>query len=266
MMSFQPRNVVSQHGEDGILEDVFALLGVDRGTCVEFGAWDGRTYSNTYNLIVNHEWSGVLIEAKTDRFDALREVYRNRPDVVTINRIVGFDSPDLLDEILRTRSLPKDFDLLAIDIDGCDYYVWEAVKFFEPKVVVIEFNPSMSNRTWFLQARDLRVNHGSSLLAINSLALAKGYELIATTTCNAIYVRRDLFFSKLGGGDNSLDKLHSDISYQTHIIQLYDGTLMLVGCDRLIWHDPPVKIEVQQVLPESLRVFPDALVVQSKGD
>jgi len=247
----------SQHGEDRILASIFARLGVDRGTCVEFGAWDGIKHSNTRDLILSG-WAGVMIEANPERFKDLQETYRDRPEVLKLNRIVGFDSPDTLDEILAGIDFFADFDLLSIDIDGNDYHVWDAVKQCMPKVVVIEFNPTMPNEVGFVQVRDMSVNHGSSLLALNELAARKGYSLAAATECNAVFVRNDLF-PVLGITDNSLAVLHPGNLYHTYILQMYDGTLALHGFNRLLWHDAPVRIEVTQPLSREQRRFNDAL-------
>jgi hypothetical protein len=43
-------NVTSQSGEDGILREVFARIGLKSRWCVEFGAWDGKKFSNTFDL------------------------------------------------------------------------------------------------------------------------------------------------------------------------------------------------------------------------
>jgi hypothetical protein len=253
------QHVTSQHGEDGILEAIFTRLGVVRGSCVEFGAWDGELHSNTYNLIVNRAWSAVLIEANPERFQALKHTSRDWSNVTAVNRIVGFDSPDTLDEILKSTWMPLDFDLLSIDIDGNDYHVFEALRVFTPRVVVIEFNPTIPNEWTYIQPRDMKVNKGSSLRAIVDLARRKGYEFVATTICNAIFVRADLF-PKMEIQDNSVEALHKDTSHQTHIVQHYDGTVGLIGVNCLLWHTPSLKIELPQVLPQHLRVFPDALV------
>lgn len=255
-------DVTSQHGEDGIIAAIFRLLGITTGQCVEFGAWDGKMHSNTHRLISECGWGGVLIEANPERFKELLATYAGRSDVAKLRRIVGFDAPDTLDEILKETPLPLDFDLLSIDIDGNDYHVFAAMQVYEPKVVIIEFNPTIPNEWSYIQPRDMKVNKGSSLRAVVDLAKAKEYELVATTACNAVLVRADLI-NLNALGDNSIEALHKDTSLQTHIVQHYDGTLALIGVGGLIWHTPTVKIELPQVLPEHLRLFPDAL---NKGD
>lgn len=56
-------NVTSQFGEDGIIQRIFEIIPPSHKYCVEFGAWDGKYFSNCYNLIVNKGWSGAFIEA-----------------------------------------------------------------------------------------------------------------------------------------------------------------------------------------------------------
>lgn len=257
-------NVTSQCGEDGILEAIFEVLGVSRGACVEFGAWDGKKHSNTWSLI-SRGWYGVLIEGNRDRYTDLVMNYpaRGGIDLDCMNRVVGFDPPNTLDEILNETSIPLDFDLLSIDIDGNDYHVFAAMKMYRPKVVVIEFNPSIPNDFRFVQARDMRCNQGSSLLALTELARSKDYKLIATTAVNAIYVREELF-PRFEIPDNSLAALHPDVGLQTYIIQLYDGTIMLAGYGDLIWHEG-IRITIPQVLPTHQRKFPDALEKDLEG-
>jgi hypothetical protein len=248
----------SQHGEDGILESIFARLSIERGVCVEFGAWDGKIHSNTYSLISDHGWRGVMIEGDPARYADLCKTFADRSDVTCLDRIVGFDGDERLDAILASTEIAYDFDLLSIDVDGCDYWIFAAMETYRPKVVVIEFNPTIPHRTEFVQARDLRVNHGSSLRAIVNLARRKGYELAAATQVNAIFVKSELF-SKLGITDNSIDKLHVDCFFHTYVVQLYDGTVLLDGPNVLIWRDPKVEVKLPQPLAPGDRKFSDAL-------
>ena len=89
------RNETSQYGEDGILGKVSSMLWAwHRGQCVEFGAWDGKLYSNSYQLISKKRWSGVLIEGSSAKFADLQKTFADRPDVICLNKIVGFESAD----------------------------------------------------------------------------------------------------------------------------------------------------------------------------
>jgi hypothetical protein len=248
-------NDESQFGEDAILRRLFGLLDVGEGWCVEFGAWDGVHLSNTSSLLRRQQWRGVLIEADPARFAELESNMRAYPQVTCLNRMVGFTAIDGLDSILRETEAPADFDLLSIDIDGNDYHVWEAVTGYRPKVVVIEFNPTIPNHVEFVQRRDPSVSHGNSLLSLTRLGERKGYQLAATTTTNGIFVRSDLF-PRTGVSDNSLDALRPSQELHTTLFQLYDGTLVLDGFRYLLWHDMPISAERLQVLPRRLRRFP----------
>ncbi|MEM1102730.1 MAG: hypothetical protein AAGH48_01335, partial [Pseudomonadota bacterium] len=95
------RDVYSQNGEDGILEKLFGIIGVENKWCVEFGAWDGVTLSNTCRLIREFEWSGVLIEGNEGKCRKAVENYSEYKNVHVVNSIVQLDGGDgTIDEIL----------------------------------------------------------------------------------------------------------------------------------------------------------------------
>jgi hypothetical protein len=167
-------NVTSQYGEDGIIEKVLETLGVNDKWCVEFGSWDGKACSNTYNLISEKGYSAVLIEGNRKRYKDLLKTFTCNDKVIMINKFVGFDKENGLDSILKETSIPVDFDLLSIDIDGNDYHVWKAIEDYKPKAVVIEFNPTIHKTVEFVQPPDPRLQQGSSLLSITKLANSKG--------------------------------------------------------------------------------------------
>jgi hypothetical protein len=252
------RDVHSQNGEDGILERIFELLGVDHGWCVEFGAWDGVHLSNTRHLIEHQGWSAVLIEANPEKFGELRENSRPFPKVTCVQRFVTFDPPDHLEGILAQAGVPEDLDLLSIDVDGADFHIWEGLRTYRPKIVVIEINPTMPNHVDFVQARDMSVQHGSSLLAMVGLGQRKGYELAAVTTSNGIFARDDVF-PALGVEDNAIDTLRPGHEHETALLHLFDGTLALAGRTRHPWNGMELRDARVQILPAPLRVYsPDA--------
>jgi hypothetical protein len=218
------KNVYSQGGEDGILVETFRIIGTRSKWCVEFGAWDGQENSNTCNLIKNDAWSAVLIEGDPARHaDILGKTFAGNDRVTALNKMIGFTKgQDTLDDALRETSIPKDFDLLVIDIDGADYHVWETVAEYRPRVVLIEFNPAAPNVVRFIQDRDTKVHHGCSLLAVQELGKAKGYELFATSQNNAFFVVAEEF-GKFKISGNSLDEMRVD--RENHIFPLYDGML-----------------------------------------
>ena len=118
------KNVTSQCGEDGIIAHLANIIGLPNHHCVEFGAWDGKHYSNCYNLIINNSWNGVLIEANNEKYAELVRTYRGYTNAITVNNFVDFEGPNSLDNILIGCQVPRDFGLLSIDIDGNDFYIW----------------------------------------------------------------------------------------------------------------------------------------------
>lgn len=248
-------DITSQSGEDGILQRIFELIPGENRWCCEFGAWDGKKYSNTYQLLANKGWSGVLIEADSKKFRELDKTFGNNRKITFLNKFVNFSGKDTLDEILQQTSIPIDFDLLSIDIDGNDYHVWQSVAYYQPKVVIIEYNQSIPNHVEFVQKADANINHGNSILSITNLGKSKGYELVAVTDLNAIFVKSE-FYNLFNLPDNSLHKLRPIASYVTDIFQLYDGTIVLSGYKKMIWHMLPMKEAKLQMVPYYLRTFP----------
>ncbi|HWF53243.1 MAG TPA: hypothetical protein VG223_01385 [Solirubrobacteraceae bacterium] len=246
-------NVTSDSGEDGVIAHALQVIGARDGWCCEFGAWDGRHASNTWSLIAEHGYRAVLLERDAERFAALRRTHAGRDGVIALQRTVGFDGPDRLGAILATTPIPADFDLLSIDIDGNDYHVWDALDGYYPKVVVVEYNPTIPNEIDFVQARDLHVSQGSSLSALARLGVAKGYRLIHATVVNAIFVNEAyaaLF--ELA----SPAALRADLSQVTWMLQTYDGRLKFAGYDRVRWHGVALDPRRLQLVPRALRAFP----------
>ncbi len=249
-------DIFSQHGEDGIIEKILEIVPEKDKYCVEFGAWDGITMSNTRNLIIHRGYSAVLIEGDSSKYEELKRNYSRNLNVITINRFVGFDEDDNLDQILKDTPVPVDFDFLSIDIDGNDYHVWKAMKEFKPKIVCIEFNHTIPTEVEFVQPADPSVNHGASLLSLVKLGKEKGYELVAVTVANAIFVKKE-FFPLFEIEDNKPEILRTNLEYVTYIFLGYDGTLFLRGHRRSPWHEGLELEETRmQLLPDFLRKYP----------
>lgn len=248
------RNVHSQCGEDGLIEAIIDRLSETDGWCVEFGAWDGVHLSNTRHLIESRGYRAVLIEADPEKCVDLRREYVDHPGVHPVEAFVGFTRADGLDAILPPYDVPDDFDLLSIDIDGNDYHCWAAVSAYRPKIVCIEFNPTIPTEVDFVQPAEGSVRLGASLAALVRLGSTKGYQLAAVTLVNAIFVRDDLF-DALGITDNSPHLLRSDTSLVTYVFSGYDGSLHVTGNGWLPWHSLPMK-RPRNTLPAPLRAFP----------
>lgn len=254
------RNNTSQGGEDGILEKIFSLLGVSNTQepfCVDIGAWDGKHLSNTYSLLLSN-WGGLLIEANEERYLQLAALYAHNNKVTCLSSLVAFSGRSSLPSLLDQYRVQPDFDFLCIDVDGCDYHLWNSLREsnYSPKVVCIEFNPTIANHILFIQEPDMRIHQGCSLLALVELGKAMHYTLVATTTFNAIFVH-NTYMSRLPDVDYSLSALHVS-SMITDMFQTYDGEIKFVGPKKLLWHRTAINVQRMQVLPPKHRVFPFA--------
>lgn len=249
------RNVYSQSGEDGVAEAILTLLPERNNWVVEFGAWDGVHLSNSRYFIKEQGFSGVLIEGSAARFGQLDALYADRPDVHTVNTFVRTSGVDTLDGILARTPIPLDFDYLSIDIDGNDYHVWKSLDHYRPKLVCIEFNPTVPSEVGWVQPDDFSLKHGVGIHTLVELGTSKGYDLAAVTTANAFFVAAELF-PALGIDDNSIGTLRQDTSYVTHVFSGYDGTVFRLGSGELPWHGVPMRFAGRQQLPRYLRKFP----------
>jgi hypothetical protein len=248
-------NIYSQTGEDGVIEKILECLPVKDKWCVEFGAWDGKYLCNVRNLIENKGYSSVLVEASKQKFSELQENYKDYPNVTLFNQFVGFKTDDNLDDILVKTPIPLNFDFLSIDIDGNDYHVWKVVKNYKPKIVCIEFNPTMPIDVEFVQEANPSVSHGSSVSAIVALGKEKGYELISIVGCNAIMVDAQ-YFPVFQISDNSINTLWVDRDAITHLFVGYDGKVFIQGKQSLPWHGVKFKPSDVQLLPSILQKYP----------
>jgi len=222
-------------------------------------------------------WRGVLIEADPKRFAALRALHEPLGNVAVRATVsCAAKSPrSLVALVSKATSKPgvatlgdaanlSALDLLTIDIDGPDYWVWKSAleAGWRARVVVIEFNPTIPHDVVFVQDRDDRVRQGASLAALVELARDHGYRLAETTTYNAVFVLAPLHRVLVDRGlcfdadaAHELDALH-DLTMGTALYQLYDGTLKLAGCKKLLWHRRPLDEAKIQHLAEKDRVYP----------
>ena len=253
------KDIYSQFGEDGILEKIFSKLPKKKEYwSVEFGAWDGKFSSNTCALIEKKKWHGVYIEADTVRFQDLLANHGDNSRVHCINAFIELEGKSKLDNLLKTvKELPIEFDLISLDIDSCEYYVWESLKQYTPSVVVIEFNPTIPPDYPYVQPKSFDIHDEHSLGSVVELGKKKGYELVSVTDNNAIFVRKE-YFRFFDIADNSPSTMFAPFAklYLTNLWQGADGTLHLIGCNKLLWHNIMITENKIQVLPKYLRFFP----------
>ncbi|KKM94166.1 hypothetical protein LCGC14_1201100 [marine sediment metagenome] len=175
-------NYTSQFGEDGLIAAALELVGVEHKWCFEVGAADGLFFSNT-KVLRDAGWWAVLVEKDSFHFDKLKRWESGK--VHTRHETVGPAVP--IDGILWQHDVPEDLELVVIDIDGQDYYVWGAMTLYRPRLVLIEFAPNCSQD--FLPLPGAEGQAG--LQPILALGREKGYVTLAKTYCNVLFAAEE---------------------------------------------------------------------------
>ena len=231
--------------------------------CVELGAWDGEHLSNTCNLIRNHDYRAVLIEGDATRFDLLRQTFPDE-NILKICRFVRACGEDSLDNILSTTPIPRNFDFLSVDIDGNDYHILSRLNGYRPKVVCVEFNPTIPNAVDYFQENDFYLKRGSSARAFYRLGGEIGYDVVAATDCNVILVEKSLSQFVLDRLPELTD-LNPRGNDATYIFVGFDGSL--ISNKRYLdfkWHRTRISLNDIQPIPKAIRVYPgDYTPIQS---
>lgn len=200
-------NKYSQNGEDGIINELCARMGLVPKWVCEFGAWDGKFLSNTFQFI-EQGTNAVLIEGDPVKYTALQKTAKEYPNIIPLCAMISHkNTSQMLDTLLSKTQIPTDFDILSIDIDGEDYHIWESLQLYNPKIVIIEINSLIHpDNTEYIHSSSCL---GSGFGATLALGTRKGYTFVCHTG-NMIFIRSDLF-----------DKLN--ISY-TNPIENFDAS------------------------------------------
>ena len=251
-------NVYSHNGEDGVLGTILQRLPKANKWAVEFGAWDGKWASNTSHLLETQGWNVLYIECDKKKFAELKANHGHRKEAHLVCEFIDFQGPNTLDEIFkRTPGFPVDPDLVSMDIDGCEYHLWQSLNEYKPKVIITEYNATIPLDHEYIQPKDFSVHHSSSIKAFIELAKKKGYTLISILDYNGIFVRNDVL-PYLGFSPATPEELIQPFveKYQTRLWQSQDGRIHIIGCDRLLWHNVAINPDKIQVLPKFLQINP----------
>jgi hypothetical protein len=190
--------VYSQHDEDGIIQEIFRRVGTTSRTFVEFGVETGAECNTTKLLIEG--WSGLWIEANApscQRIASLFDAFLKDKRLTLHQSMVTAEN---INELIRSGGFSGEIDLLSIDIDFNDYWVWKAIEVANPRVVTIEYNaglrPPMSVTVPYQPNRSSDGTNffGASLEALVRLGRTKGYRIVSCNISgsNAFFVREDL--------------------------------------------------------------------------
>ena len=214
-----------------IIDKIFNTIGSKNKICVEFGAYGLKNESNVFKLWSLDGWHAILIEGDKSRYNKIVRDYEAYIDRHNINGTVGIinayvntSGDNSLDNILSKKEIDSKFDLLIIDVDGIDFHIWKSLTNYTPRVVMIEYNPTIPPHISLLgKATANRV--GCGILNLFKLGKEKGYDLVACTCVNAIFVikQESHYFSNI----NDINKLFSSTDWNiTYAMNTYDGGLL----------------------------------------
>ena len=173
----------SQHDEDGMIQEIFKRIGVSNRVFVEFGVGDG-TENNTVYLMLSG-WRGLWIDGSDANAAAIRARFSPFIQGGQLSFVKGFVDRDSIDGMIEKAGHSGEIDLLSIDIDGNDYWVWEVMSIVKPRVVVIEYNavfrPPVAVVAEYRRdfVWDGTSYYGASLQALEGLGCERGTRLWA---------------------------------------------------------------------------------------
>ncbi len=182
------RNVTSQCGEDGLIEHLLTLMPATPKTCLEVGAGDGISLSNTNTLWSKQGWRALLIEGVPLGVEMIEKRAAGNANVTAVCAYITPAGENSIDAIVARTKFPAHLGVLSLDIDSNDLEVLENLRAVTADIVVIEFNHEIPPE---IDYRDLPgdVFFRHSAKAVERVAKTKGYRLIACTGPNAILVR-----------------------------------------------------------------------------
>lgn len=228
--------VFSQWGEDGIIQRLVRSVAIERRIFVEFGVQDYQE-ANTRFLLINNNWSGLVLDGDQKHINRIKqdEIFWRH----NLKAECAFVTAENINALLKANGVDGDIGLLSIDIDGNDYWVWDAIKVVSPRIVIVEYNarfgphravtvpydPAFSRA----KAHYSRIYYGASLAALVSLGSRKGYDFVGCNSGgnNAFWVRRDVRPSSL----RPMTALEGFVPLQFREARRQDGNLAFLSMD-----------------------------------
>ena len=203
--------VYSQNGEDGILHYLFTQLGVTNKQCVEMCAGQGRE-CNTANLIINHGWNGFLFDGDAELVAHGQNFFARLKDTLVWppTFVQAWITAENVNALIANHGVTGEIDLLSLDLDGVDWWIWRALEVVSPRVVVLEYQDcwpadvavTVPYRPDFVGVTTASIDSaipplaymGASLAAFVKLGRKKGYRYVGSERLgyNAFFIRDGL--------------------------------------------------------------------------
>jgi hypothetical protein len=209
--------VFSQFEEDGKLLYLFSIIGMGSKTFVDLGSHDGIN-SNCANLLIHFGWKGLFVDADKKVIGRGRHFYKRYPDPWCYKPkfLHSFLTKENVNSIIENHDISGEIELLSIDIDGNDYWIWKALNVIQPKVVLIESQVAFGHHDLVIPYAEKITadvsdrSYGASNVALTKLANEKGYRLVGSNEYG-----NNLFFVKNGIADAEIPEIAAE-STLTH--------------------------------------------------
>lgn len=193
--------VSSQWGEDGIIQYLLNHIPIENKIFVEFGV-ENYTEANTRFLLQNNHWSGLVLDGSEEHISFIKNdpIYWKH----NLKSECAFITSENINQLITKNGIKGDIGILSVDIDGNDYWVWEAINCIAPRIVICEYNSHFGNLHKISVPYDpsfvrnnkhfSNIYYGASISALDFLAKKKGYSLIGSNMAgnNIFFVRDDL--------------------------------------------------------------------------
>jgi hypothetical protein len=229
--------VYSQNDEDGIIEEIFNRIGTTNRKFVEFGVQNGLESNG--HFLLHKGWSGLWIEGDKKIFNQLCSIFKRAINNGRLSAINAFITIENINQLISDKigggRQDREVDLLSIDIDGNDYWIWKAIKCIDPRVVVIEYNAKFPPTYEWIMKYDAKHiwcgddEQGASLKSLELLGTSLGYQLVGTCMkgVNAFFVKKQLakdLFPQPTNAENLYNPLRRYLVYKSgHPAQKYIG-------------------------------------------
>jgi hypothetical protein len=202
--------VFSQFEEDGKLLFIFSVIGMENKSFIEIGSDDGVN-SNSANLYFNFGWHGLFIDGNPKSIRRGRKFFNKYPHpwFYPPTFVCSMVKRENINELIKNAGFEGEIGLLSIDIDGNDYWIWDAITIVQPQVVIIETHNEFGlndivvpyDPDYFYPGKH-PIYHGASPVAMQKLAARKGYRLIGANDMGFNFI-----FIKNGLADNLLPEV-----------------------------------------------------------
>lgn len=192
--------VYSQWGEDGIIQYLINKIPIKNNVFIEIGV-ENYEEANTRFLLENNNWAGLIIDCSRENIDYIKnsDLYWK----YSLTAVAEFVTKNNVNDLIKKSGVNGDIGILSIDVDGNDYWIFEALNCIDPRIIIIEYNSVFGS--------DLKVsipyeesfartkNHysglyfGASIAALTDLADKKGYSLVGSNSagCNLFFVKKE---------------------------------------------------------------------------